>query len=669
MESLVSTDSVDPRSDLVNAPPHPPVRRAWWPVTPERGQWLPTAAIVAAGALGLAGWASGNGTALPMAAAIVLAARLFSRWVGRVAGVAAGTIVAFALTAALLTLKGLHGPPLAPISAFAIQALPLALFAVADLWVAGRPGASVAVRWWPRDRRTWATSGAALLGPGVFLLAVAGARLVGTNRTLTWAMGGWDSQLHLVVMRDAILGGGLTLDQLDVGSTLMETITGVVASDPSRAHTVAGALIRHDVVAMASMWALGIVLTGLLSALIAHRLLRAQPTGVRVVGTAVGSLSALAGITLGNTLSEGWFPATWSVVLLQCCVVAGLVLWQDRPDRLAALAATAGLLLVGVWALLAAPAMILAGLAFLRALRSGRRSRLLLGSAAGAAAVAIALVAYLYGGYTGSDSAIALPTLADVPTLGMDALLVLLALAAILMAGPQVRGPAAWTLAALVAGTLAGLLLLLHSGATISAYYPVKLCWLVTQAALPIAIAQPFLGIGAVLGTGPTARLRRGLATAVSATVLVALGGVATPDPSPIVPWTLAQVGTSSSEPVSLIWRRTTPPEQVADLVFNWTTEDPHVLFTHTWTRLGDRDADLWVAMLDRWSSPPLLDFASAQDVWDLTAICTFVATHPQYRVVTRDHSTQYGLFLCHARQAIVGGVGVVNNNGTVNTP
>lgn len=599
-----------------------------------------TVALLAVGLVGLgAWWWMDLATTLPLAAAMLLAVRWCGWRLGWWAALPAGVVASLVLVGALLAVTGAVGLALTPTTALLVQAAPLVTFAVLDLR-AGRAvgtGTGRAAGTGTGQRREQVghrAAGVAAVGsgPALFVAAVVVSRARSAVGPVIWTMG-WDARNHLILARDAIADGGLSPALMGQYPALANAVCGAVAMTPGRSGLAAGALLGHDLAAVAWVWGLGIVLTGVLSGLVGLRVARTLRPAGRALAAAVGSLSSISGVTLGVGLELGFLTATWGMVLLSCLLLLGFALWSTRPGALAVLAAAVGLLCAAVWTLLAGAALAIAAAAAVRAVVLHRTRGRVLVLATGLAVATLAVMAYLAtmlpAGLGASSGVLIAPTYLRI--------LVILVLVALVGAG-TVRagdGAATWTLLAFGAGTAAGLGWLLLGGASLQDYYPQKLVWMAATVLLPVAgVAFLWTAEQWSQRMPKLPRFARGPwpATAAAALVGVLAIGAVSVLPSPVVPWWSDPTQSSLPPRASVPAARGAIPAPAAALVLALRPADSRVIVIGIWGPRLDRWVNHWISALH---GDSLAVDSPSENPSQLGRICAFTRTHPGYRVVT----------------------------------
>jgi hypothetical protein len=424
---------------------------------------------------------------------------------------------------------------------------------------------------------------------------------------------------------------------------------------------VAGPLLEHDVGALAWSWATGIILTGVLAALIArwfaHRLGRRSA----LLATVTGSLVALSGGVLGISVWHGFITATWGQAVLLCAVLLGLGLWDSRPDVLAALASLAALVETSTWTLMAAPCLALAGLAALRALQRRCRNWLPWAVAVVGVGATLAMIGYFAVSQTGgtgnggsSFASMAGPIASPPPI--TEAVVAVLVVVSVLVTAARSRPASVATVLAVFAGGSLDLLWLWHLGAGLGDYYPRKLLWMLTCSLLPVAVAAPLLVAArlwrSVAGTVASGWRRSTVSwlggAAVGLLVLVGSGLLSPRIASPVIPSWTAPVGADLSGRLSIPDAEGLVADSSVKVLFNRTAANQTVVFSRGLTPFSDIAATAWV--WDLVANEDMAHLAYFHNLQDPAVICNYVRAHRGFTVVT----TIYGKADLEACGAVV---------------
>lgn len=359
----------------------------------------------------------------------------------------------------------------------------------------GAAGATgLAVLW--RDRRSlrpphrstvlrWAGAAA---GGAAWLAALLIARVLPDADPVSWAMNG-DAANNLHFARGMIEANGYALSSGNA-VPLPAALLALTAL-PGRAGLHGGALLGHDLAALAALWALAIAAAGLMLGLVVSSLVRTPSSTVLAATT--GSLLVTTWLVAGLPIESGYLNAPIALTFL---LASWLAFTHSRTAPVLATVVLLGLgvALLAIWTPLAAVTgcLLLASLWLHRhEVNAARRGSVI--------AIAAALAAYPIW-----VAAVAIPLFGEVggvftveghgfPFTGW--LLLAAAVAAVGMAvalrarlAPEVLAGAV----ALVLAAAAGMLLLIGLAGgrdADSSYYPTKFTWLLTVLLIAVALA------------------------------------------------------------------------------------------------------------------------------------------------------------------------------------
>jgi hypothetical protein len=649
VDRAVATGSDQGSPDTVGgAPQRVDVRSLGW-----------TVLLLIVGALGLVLWWRGAATQIPLFAGIGLAARWGTRRWGRWAGLPAAVIlVVLCENVVLLLVASVLGGPLRSRGALLAQLTPVLVFAALDLWSARGPGprpatalSGTALRW------RLATILGVGVGPGLFV----GALAVSWHRSpvgpLSWAMAG-DAVNDVWYIRLAVAAGGVTLPLLHDYQLIPNALATAASAGPGRNGLLAGPLLEHDVAALAWSWATGIILIGVLAALIARWLTRGLGRRSALLATATGSLISLSGGVLGISVWHGFITASWGQAVLLSVVLLGLGLWDSRPDVLAALASLAALVETSTWTLMTAPCLALAGLAAVQALRRRFRNWLAWTVAVVGSGATLAMIGYLAlsDNGTGGSSLASMAGAITTPPPITEVVVVALVVVSVLATVARSRPASAVTTLAVLAGGALDLLWLWHLGAGLGDYYPKKLLWMITCALLPVAVAAPVLvaarlwrSVAGIVALGWSRSVLSWVGgAAVGLLILVGSGLLSPRIASPVIPSWTAPVGADLAGQWSIPDAQGLVADSSVRILFNRTEANETVVFSRGPTPLSDITATAWVWHLV--ASHELAFLAYFSNLQDPAVVCNYVRSHRGFTVVT----TIYGKDALEACGAVV---------------
>ena len=496
-----------------------------------RARGIGRAAVPLLAAGGVLQWWLGSAPLLALVAAYVAVLLLVARTLPlrvAVSGALLGQLAVYLvllLVVPLVTTDGLR-----PALALAILLFPC-LALVVDLLLPSNPPADGDPG--PREPVAWPLIGAALVGGlvmvGTVLLAGRGDPL----GAVAWSASG-DARFHLLFSRDVLAEAGLHGQAFSYQPQFQEAVTALLMDTHGRGSLAPGALLEHDLQALARtstaltvLWTLACTAT-----LLGFAPLRGRAAALVVV---VASLLPVTGLALGVLLRDGFLPVLLLVpVLLATLSVLSWLSGRAEPADLGHPVTTAvvlSALAVPVLAFTWTPFAVVVGVAGLVPwLRSARvahgRSRAARLAAVGLnAAAGAAYCLYVLSqteGFVTINGSIAAPppvTVALVP------LLVLLVAAG---GWTAVRLP---QLAPFLLGTLAVLAITVYAVIVQPAgqpwnYFPSKVPWIWTLVGLPLLLL-PF--------AHPRAAQLRATVVAGAVSVLLAASALA-PVTSPVLP-------------------------------------------------------------------------------------------------------------------------------------
>jgi hypothetical protein len=435
--------------------------------------------------------------------------------IGGIAAVAGVTLAVPALILALMFVAHALGLDLA------VASIALVVVAAVAGWI-----------WWWRSRGSRAAALSvpvravwpAGIGAGIALATFALAHVVPGASRIAWAMLG-DSASQLVEARLMTAAGGIAPPPLNNPVPLTPALVAAVAA-PSRPASGAADVLRHDLSAYATTWAVLIVVSCLVAGVVAHAVV-AQSDHMRGAAGkfAVGltSLLPLGWFWTGYPVKFGFINAHVAYVIL-LAAIAAYIAWIRRPWIGIGFQALAAVLLLLTWSPLA---IVPAGLALVHGV-AGLRSWGTLPRAARIGVLALASVAVALGLVLGvpmlleaRGSLNIAGGLAPFPKPMLP--LAVAVLVTIVCISPSRWSKANWGLLSVGASSLAGLAVVLVLSGQVTgpwSYYPHKYAWIATAVVLTLAVPLAF-GAAAAF---PSRLLRWGLYAGVSLAVAVSLG-------------------------------------------------------------------------------------------------------------------------------------------------
>lgn len=458
-----------------------------------------------------------------------------------------------------------------------------------------------------------------------------------------WAMSG-DARNHVILMRDIINAGGLEPGRLKAYPALYNALAAVHSAAAGRPRGSAGALLEHDVNAMAAIYVLtfaliaALLLAGAFQVVGAASMTLSRTGGFSVAAAAV--LIALSPIVAGTALTDGFFSAVGGLALMLSVLLLCTQASAAREMEPALVAVGGCLLLLTVWsllALLAAPLLMVVAATF------ARHRRLELAAVLILAGLAPVVAFYL-------QRATVKPILTASGALTVPAgslLLALIAVAGSALLLNILGSTARHALSiALVLGTTAVVLMvwllrLAHAdiftiaGKPTWTYYAGKTLWL-SESALAFVLLVP-AAAATLSGAAPT-RLRRELAPAVCAGAAVCVMWMGSVLPQPITSATTGWAN-PNAETARAVFAQDSRPF----VFFRWSTPASY--------NGEDRLANFWAAAI--WSTgpqgEPLLSSAlpGGMAAWAYRAggtdadLCELGLAVPGIRVITRDSTLE----------------------------
>lgn len=315
----------------------------------------------------------------------------------------------------------------------------------------------------------------------------------GPGTGVAWAMSG-DARNHVLLARGVIDDGGLTLTTLRHYPATSDGVAAAVAALGGRTGRLPGALLLHDVNALAHSYVvMAVLLSGLFAcAVAAAASTRDGSTLLHGPGPAVAAVVAsvlpVTALVSGTALHDGFFSAYLGLVVLLAAVVLMVVAVREGSGPIVVLLASTGPLLLTVWSVLSllVPPAVLVLLP--RLVRSTRPKAAALALAA--AALALIAPAVVAVNHTELAAAFVLPGGLTRPHEQLLTALVLLTAGSATLAHAPLRQRASLTLLAALTGGGVVLMALaaVGPGPARWQYYGGKTLWLVTASFLWILV-------------------------------------------------------------------------------------------------------------------------------------------------------------------------------------
>lgn len=436
----------------------------------------------------------------------------------RIGGLASLALVTLAAPALLLLLMVAARAASAPLLETLVGALALA--GIAGLALGLRSGVS----WRSRGASKVTDVLPAALGGTVALGTFMAARLLPGSPRVSWAMLG-DSASQLVNARQVLSAGGLTPPPMANPVPLPSAIIAAVSA-PGRPTTGEGAILSHDLAALATTWAALIVITCLLAGAVGYAVVhhsRGLSPRLGRATVAATSLLPLGWFWTGYPVKFGFINAHVIFVVLLASILAYFGTLR-RPVMGLAMQALAIVLTVLTWSPLAVIPAALALVLAAGALRSlARKSRgvrvaslvVAVAGLGGVAALGIPMLAEARGALSVGGG------LAEFPKLMLPAAAIMLV--SLTFAASRRADSGRSGLISIGVASLVGLGAIVVLSGTVSgpwSYYPHKYAWIATAILVIVALPQATSAVARV----PAARLRVGLYGAGTLALAASLG-------------------------------------------------------------------------------------------------------------------------------------------------
>lgn len=201
----------------------------------------------------------------------------------------------------------------------------------------------------------------------------------GPNVRVAWATSG-DARNHVLIMRQVMGDGGLTLHELRNYPVLIDNLASLLSTAGGRTGMLPGRLMLHDIDAMAATYVVSgiavalLIMSALLELVPAVTTLRRLPPSVVIVLLAAASLSTSA-LVLGTSVLDGYLTAYGSLPLVLATTVLALRCCAAPSPAAFTLLGPATVLVFLSWSLLAAvPAALILTCSASAVVRSRRGS-------------------------------------------------------------------------------------------------------------------------------------------------------------------------------------------------------------------------------------------------------------------------------------------------------